>query len=174
MSSRRPFVVSIATLRHRAEQVAHVACQGVIPDLEVAGTRVPPGAEVAVEALVEVIQGGVLVSGTVEAPWEAQCRRCLEAARGQVRVRVRELYSPQASPDDEDVYPLAGEQLDLEPLARDAVLLELPLAPLCSEGCRGLCPVCGVDRNRVTCACVSDQLDPRWAALDVLRRGGSE
>lgn len=172
MSSRRPFVVSIAMLRHRAERLAHVACQGMIPDLEVAGTRVPNRGEVTVEALLELVQGGVLVSGTVEAPWEAQCRRCLETARGQVRVRVRELYTTHASPDDEDVYPLSGDQLDLEPLARDAVLLELPLAPLCSEGCRGLCPVCGVDRNRVACGCVIDQLDPRWAGLDVLRGGG--
>jgi uncharacterized protein len=152
--------------------VAQVTCQGVIPDLEVAGTRVPGGSEVTLEALLEVVQGGVLVSGTVGASWEAQCRRCLELARGQVRVRVRELFTPQASADDEDVYPLAGDQLDLEPLARDAVLLELPLAPLCSEGCRGLCPVCGADRNRVACGCVNEQLDPRWAGLDVLRRGG--
>lgn len=149
-----------------------VACQGVIADLEVAGTKVPEGAEVSVEAQLEMVQGGVLVTGTVRAPWEGQCRRCLEAARGEVSVRVREFYGSQASSDDEDVYPLGGDQLDLEPLARDAVLLELPLAPLCREGCQGLCPVCGADRNRLTCGC-DDQLDPRWAGLNVLRGGES-
>ena len=65
---------------------------------------------------------------------------------------VRERYAPVGGADrDEEAYPLSGDELDLEPLARDAVLLELPLAPLCSEDCRGLCPVCGANRNTEPC-----------------------
>jgi uncharacterized protein len=172
MSSRRPFVVSIAAFRHRPERFVRVSCQAVIPDLEVAGTRVPPATDVAVEALLEMVQGGVLVSASVRTAWEAQCRRCLERATGQVVAQVRELYSPEAGPDDEEVYPLSGDQLDLEPLARDAVLLELPLAPVCTDSCRGLCPVCGANRNVVACDCADGERDPRWEALNVLRGGG--
>ena len=69
---------------------------------------------------------------------------------------------------DDEAYPLAGDELDLEPLARDAVLLELPLAPLCTEDCQGLCPTCGANRNTESCDC-APPADPRWAALDVLR-----
>ena len=69
---------------------------------------------------------------------------------------------------DEEAYPLRGDELDLEPLARDAVILELPLAPLCSEGCLGLCPTCGANRNTEPCACAPPS-DPRWSALDALR-----
>jgi uncharacterized protein len=58
--------------------------------------------------------------------------------------------------------------LDLESLARDAVMLELPLAPLCSEDCLGLCPQCGANRNETSCTCVIAG-DPRWSALDALR-----
>ena len=53
-------------------------------------------------------------------------------------------------------------------MARDAVLLELPLAPLCSEDCRGLCPQCGINRNVADCECVPAG-DPRWSVLDTLR-----
>ena len=54
---------------------------------------------------------------------------------------------------DEDTYPLEGDQLDLRPLVRDALLLELPLAPLCREDCRGLCAECGADLNLGPCQC---------------------
>ena len=86
---------------------------------------------------------------------------------------VRERYAPGGGADrDEEAYPLAGDELDLEPLARDAVLLELPLAPLCAEDCRGLCPTCGANRNTEPCACPRP-VDPRWSALDALRDGGT-
>jgi uncharacterized protein len=74
---------------------------------------------------------------------------------------------------DEDTYPLEGDQLDLRPLVRDALLLELPLAPLCQPDCLGLCPRCGADLNTGPCSCVPDR-DPRWGALDVLQGAGDE
>jgi uncharacterized protein len=82
-------------------------------------------------------------------------------------VPVRELF--ETTPDEEDIYLLKGDQIDLEPLVRDAVLLELPQAPLCTEGCRGLCPTCGTNLNEGTCPCETEVRDPRWAALDELR-----
>jgi uncharacterized protein len=111
----------------------------------------------------------VLVTGTVTAPWEGECRRCLGTARGTLAVGVRELYEDQA--DGLETYPLHGDQLDLAPLVRDAVLLELPQVPLCAEACLGLCPNCGANRNDGSCSCETDTTDPRWAALDVLRAG---
>ena len=70
---------------------------------------------------------------------------------------------------EEETYPLLGDQLDLQPLARDAVLLNLPQVPLCREDCAGLCPVCGADRNDEPCGCEVEAGDPRWATLDALR-----
>jgi len=48
---------------------------------------------------------------------------------------------------------------------RDALLLEMPLAPLHDPNCAGLCPTCGVNRNLTHCECVTKEIDPRWAAL---------
>jgi uncharacterized protein len=61
----------------------------------------------------------------------------------------------------------------LRPLVRDALLLELPLAPLCREDCRGLCAHCGADLNDGPCDCAPPR-DPRWDALDVLGAGEDE
>lgn len=71
--------------------------------------------------------------------------------------------------EDEETYPLRGEMLDLQPLVRDALLLELPLAPLCSEDCKGLCPNCGADLNDGPCSCDTRPADPRWSVLDSLK-----
>ena len=71
----------------------------------------------------------------------------------------------RARPLEGETYPLDDDTLDLEPLVRDALLLELPLAPLCTEDCAGLCPSCGADRNETQCDCRVDDTDPRWAAL---------
>jgi len=168
--SPRPFLVNVAVLRRHAGSRQHEERAGPIEGLAVSGSRVPPGAEVVVDVVLEAVHGGVMVSGAVTAPWEAECRRCLGPAQGGLEARVRELFEPDA--DLEETYRLGGEQLDLEPLARDAVLLELPLAALCSEGCLGLCPTCGANLNGGGCACPPASADPRWAALDLLRGQG--
>lgn len=106
--------------------------------------------------MLEPAHPGVLVSGVVSAAWAGECRRCLGSVGGQLRVAVRELYERDG--DIETTYALKGQELDLEALARDAILLELPLAPLCQAACRGLCPVCGADRNLSECRCVPPDL----------------
>ncbi len=165
--STHPFRVPVATLRRRPGDRRREERLGRIPDLFVTGSRVPQRAEVRVEAQLESVHGGILVTGTVSAPWEGACRRCLEEVSGTLTSEVRELFEEGGDP--EQTYRLDGDQLDLEPMARDAVVLELPSAPLCSDGCRGLCPVCGSNRNDFACGCSQDERDPRWARLEVLR-----
>ena len=142
-------------------------CEGLIAGLRVSGSAVPDDATVVADVVLEAVPGGAIVRGSVEAPWAGECRRCLGEAAGRLRSEVWEVFEEQ--PDPEQTYPLHGDQLDLEPMARDAVLLELPLVPLCREGCRGLCPTCGADLNLGDCDCEPAVSDPRWAALDALR-----
>jgi uncharacterized protein len=163
----RPFLVSVTALRKAPGTVQHEHRCGVLAGLQVTSARVPPGHEVCVEVDLESVHGGVMAHGFVSTTWEGECRRCLGPAAGELRTEVRELF--EQGSDEQETYRLRGEQLDLEPLARDAVLLELPQAPLCAEACKGLCPTCGANRNEAGCQCESTTVDPRWAALDVLR-----
>ncbi len=148
---RRPFAVSVAPiLRHGA------ACQrerlsGPISDLVVCSSTVPDSAEVSVDVVLEAAHPGVMVSGVVSAAWVGECRRCLGPSGGLIRAQVRELFESDGDP--ESTYLLEGEQVDFEAMARDAILCELPLAPLCQPGCRGLCPTCGGNRNLDECRC---------------------
>lgn len=164
--ARRRFVVPVAELQRQIGKRVRVDRSGPVADLACSGSAVPDGADCRIDATLESILGGVSVQGTVSAPWTGSCRRCLAPAAGTLDVAVRELFT--AGGDAEETYPLAHDHVDLEPLVHDAVLLELPTAPLCRPDCAGLCPVCGVDRNETTCSCAAP-LDPRWSALDVLR-----
>ena len=88
---------------------------------------------------------GIEVTGTVSAPWATVCRRCLVDVAGIAVGSVDELY--QIEPLDPEAYLIEDGQLDLVPLVRETVLLELDLERQCRDDCAGLCPVCGIDRN---------------------------
>jgi uncharacterized protein len=116
---------------------------------------------------VESLTDGLTVSGEIRSTWTGTCGRCLGPAEGAICAEVHELY--QAHPTSEDAFPFEGDQVDLEPMVRELVLMELPAAPLCRVDCAGLCPTCGADLNEGPCGCDAETRDPRWAALDALR-----
>jgi len=145
----------------------HVECEALVEGLAAGGTRVPEGATIELDLRLEGVPEGVVVLGQVGGHWEAECSRCLEPVVGPFSVEAAELFEDE--PVESETYLLDGDEIDLEPLVRDLVVLELPGAPLCDDDCRGLCPECGANRNEVTCACVTDDRDPRWAVLDELR-----
>ncbi len=140
----------------------------------------PPGSELEVELTGPVVAslhagktgpGGVHVTGTVAAPVQVSCRRCLQSLPREVRVDLDLLFdrSVREQEVDAQVYPLEAEAsaLDLTPVLREQLVLALPSYPLCREDCAGLCPKCGTDLNVESCDCVLTEPDPRW---DVLRK----
>ncbi len=175
MSAKRAgqeFLVEVVTLSRQPGNRRHVQIEGEIDELDLSSSRVPEGAPVRLDVMLESVSGGILVTGTVESTWVGVCRRCLEQATGVLRAEVRELCMTE--PDEEAMtYPLGREELDLRPIAHDACILELPLAPLCHEDCRGLCPSCGVNRNFESCSCEPAR-DARFAALALLSGDGDE
>jgi uncharacterized protein len=131
---------------------------------------VPAGADVTLDLRFEAVSEGVLVTGSAVAPLSGECARCLDPVSSTMEVSFQELYLYQSGSDDSDDDGeerfLDGDMLDLEPAFRDAVVLALPLSPLCREDCPGLCPECGArlaeagpDHGH------GDDVDPRWAAL---------
>jgi uncharacterized protein len=164
----KPFVVNIADLLYRPGARRREQVAGPTTPLSVGDTVVADGADLRVETLLEAVSDGILATGSAEAPWVSTCARCLRPINGSVRGEFREMYSEH--PIEEDTYPVVNhEKIDLELVGRDAVLIDLPLAPVCRPDCAGLCPVCGVDHNDTTCACTTEVADPRWAALEGLK-----
>ena len=106
--------------------------------------RVPKGGELHLEVQLEDVSDGILVTAAVTAPLVGECARCLDEFTSSTQVRFCELFAAEASESEDDGYLLDGDLLDLEPALRDALVLDLPLSPLCSDDCAGLCSKCGV------------------------------
>jgi uncharacterized protein len=155
-------------LRRRPGTPRDVHVSTAITGLHVTGSQVPDDAELVVDATLESIEGAVTVRGTVEVPWTAECRRCLDEISGTATVELGEVF--EVNPIEGETYPIEGDEVDLEPVVRDAALLHLPLAALCRPDCPGPAPesfpaiVAGEDD-----AVDEPAGDPRWAALDELR-----
>lgn len=135
------------------------------------------GSPVAVEARLESVVEGVLVTGSVSGRATGACVRCLDPVDLPVHGRFQELFAyteraahhhQVASDDDEDdVYELVDDLVDLETVLRDAVVPTLPFKPVCRKDCPGLCSECGIhladDPGHH-----HESLDPRWSALSGL------
>jgi uncharacterized protein len=153
--------------------------------------RIPAGADLDLEVELAGVTEGVLVTATASGPLAGECARCLEPFASATKVRFQELFvaaGPAAATDraagnggragqarnagadeqiDVDSYRLDGSGLlDLEPALRDAMVLELPLSPLCSEDCQGLCVECGV---RLADAGPDHKHEQRGAMWDALK-----
>ncbi len=135
-----------------------------VPGLRTELAEIPEEAHVAGDLTLESVVEGIYVTGSVAGHMLFSCARCLRAFERDLDVEMHELFVREPGPDDD--YALGPDlALDPEPMVRDAVLLAIPFAPLCTPGCLGLCERCGGDRNLGECSC-TDPIDPRWAALE--------
>lgn len=144
-------------LRHPGAH-KHVVQRGPVPDLATPVARVDPASPVTVDAEIESVVEGLLVTGQVSARATLECARCLRPIEQDLRVEVSELFVRDLrKAEDEGYAVLPDDRLSLETMARDAIVLAFPPAPLCRADCAGLCPVCGADRNTADCGHRDDQ-----------------
>lgn len=174
LDPRAPLVVDTRDLGRRPGALRTLTRTVPAPArLEVGLVRVVEGSDVALDLRLESVVDGVLVSGTAHARASGECGRCLEPVDQAVQVDLRELFVYPGTEADADAPRMQGDLLDLEPLLRDAVVLELPLQPVCRADCPGLCPECGV-RLAEDPGHDHPAVDPRWAALEHLVQGTTD
>jgi uncharacterized protein len=117
----------------------------------------------------------VLVEGSVRISVSMKCSRCLGDFSYPMDIAFKEEYTPSEDLDTEEEHELTGgelnlgfyanDEIDTGELVKEQVLLAVPMKPLCSEECRGLCPLCGLNLNEGTCKCGVEKIDPRLAPL---------
>jgi uncharacterized protein len=149
---------------------------------------VPAGAAVELDLRLESVVEGVLVTGTAHAPLAGECVRCLDPVEHELDAEFQEMFSypdadtrtarkdeagDDAEDADADALYVEDDLIALEPVLRDAVVLALPMQPVCREDCPGLCPECGArladdpDHHH-------EATDIRWAALQDFRVNGAD
>jgi uncharacterized metal-binding protein YceD (DUF177 family) len=111
---------------------------------------------------------GVLIQTDLHVGMERQCARCLEPFEHDMRFQVEELYAHPAPMNETDFFIGKDAKLDLAPLLRAEVLIELSHRKFCRENCQGLCQDCGTNLNHEECGCEADDIDPRMAKLKEL------
>lgn len=165
LDPRDPLVFDIRELGRRAGSMVEVDRTVPAPaDLGGGVAVVPPGSDLGLALRFEAVVEGVLVSGTASVTVVGECARCLDPVEWDQTVAFTELFLHEPGPEEEELPVLHGDLLDLEPVVRDAVVLALPLAPLCRPDCPGLCVECGA-RLADDPSHGHDRIDPRWAGL---------
>ena len=132
--------------------------------------EVPEGADITVRLRLEAVAEGVLVTGSASATAAGGCVRCLGDVTADLDVPVQELYAypdstTAATTQDDEIPRLDDDLIDLRQLVHDELVLAMPLAPLCTPDCAGLCPECGGRLDDLGPGHRHETLDSRWAAL---------
>ena len=129
----------------------------------------PPSVQISGTVVVQNLESRVLVSGTLEASGSAECGRCLEEfpLTWDVPVDLMVLRNVDTDETEGDTILILQQkgEVDLRDSLRECVILGYPQASVCQSDCKGLCPECGIDRNRAGCECEKEDVDPRWAGL---------
>lgn len=180
LDPRAPLMLDLKRLERRPGSMVTVHTSVPAPTgLGLALAAIPEGSPITLDLRLESVMEGVLVSGIAEVDVHAECSRCLDPVVWNEDVDLRELFVYPATDargrpvdagdvDDDPLPQVRDDLIDLEPVIRDAVVLSLPLAPVCDDNCRGLCPTCG---DRLDEEHRHEILDPRWAALGGLSWG---
>src|SRR6266498_3871271 len=151
--------VNVRDLLNQPGAHRHVVRRGPVPDLATPVAWVEAGTEVTVDAEVESVVEGLLVTGQVSVQAKLECARCLRVTDHQLRVDVRELFALDPREATDDGYAvLPDDRVPLDAMARDAVVLAFPAAPLC----------------RTDCGHRQGAVDPRWSGLAELDLGAQQ
>jgi len=173
LDPRAPLVFDVAALGPGGAETA-VRTIPAPADMGTELVRIPAGADIELDVQLEGVTEGVLATALVTAPLAGECARCLEPFAAATTVRFQELFALDAETAGPDGYVLAGDLLDLEPALRDALVLDLPLSPLCAEDCQGLCADCGTRLADAGPDHGHAQRGVLWAALKDFRADGPD
>ncbi len=171
MSGARPLVIRVGDLLREPGSRREIGRTADLGPLETTAAKTIPGTDLSMDGQVMAMSNGVEITGEIGFDWYGECRRCLDEIHGHQTVAFREVA--QRAPIDDEVLPIDGDLLDLEPLARELVLAGLPIAPLCADDCAGpdpaRFPTTTEEALEAAAAAEAEQRgpapDPRWAAL---------
>ncbi len=178
MTIKNPFLFSAHDLPRRAGEMREYEL--TFDEHEPIGVplvAIPSDGVICLNLRIEAVDQGVLATGTLSAEALGECTRCLEPVTFQIEESFQELFhyqvdyrqKPKAKEidveDEDELLEMDGDFIDLDAPIRDALILNLPINPLCSEECEGLCPTCGVKWADLPADHLHPVADIRWAHL---------
>ncbi|HWR22154.1 MAG TPA: DUF177 domain-containing protein [Feifaniaceae bacterium] len=110
----------------------------------------------------------IALNGSMAAKLSSRCARCDEPFIQTLTIPLRERFVKGPPGEDEESYTFAGEALNIAPMVMDNLFLNVPISGVCSEDCKGLCPVCGCNLNTAQCACIREPEEENPSPLAAL------
>ena len=136
--------------------------------IDFGGDRINIVSPVNVKGSAVNYEGKINVDLRITAQVERTCSRCLESFMEEVEVDSNYVFVKELKDDKEDYYTYKSDKVDITDLVLGDIAAKLAMKPLCSENCKGLCPICGKNKNNIDCQCKSEEIDPRMQALSKL------
>lgn len=114
-----------------------------------------------------------LAHGKVNTILSLSCSRCLNEffykLDNEFFVTLVQDINSKEFQEDQDIFVFSNDEADMSEFIEEAILVAIPLSPVCDRDCKGICPICGVDKNTVKCKCQEEEIDPRWEKLKNLK-----
>lgn len=105
------------------------------------------------------------LDGSLKTEYSVKCYRCLKDISCSIDIIIKEDFVNAETNEGTEAYTYEGNYIDLGRVLEDNIILNLPMKQVCSEDCKGLCPVCGNDLNVSECGCKGETIDPRMEIL---------
>lgn len=162
--------IEVASIRKVPGETRFYEFKEEIPPFEIGGTQISFTEPASVK--LQVTNNGVslVVKGEISGTLQLSCSRCLEPFQQHMETAFEEQYRHVSETgneeDDERNYQIYdADTIDLTEAIREDIILAMPMKPVCSSGCQGICPTCGLNKNNAECTCREENLDPRFAVL---------
>ncbi|MEE9443833.1 MAG: DUF177 domain-containing protein [candidate division Zixibacteria bacterium] len=162
------------TLNNINDFPAHLVLEGKANDLRLEYRGLVEAHSLQVEMDIILSDNIYYCQGQVKCDAKLECSRCLEpyseSLNGRIDFSIQELsdkhpVDTDEVPENEILLTSVTKEIDISQPIREALILEIPLKPICAESCRGLCSLCGGNKNVQQCDCRIENADSRWDNL---------
>ena len=170
-ASQSPFRVNLHELPRRAGEMRQYELSFSAPEpIGIPLLEIRRSEEILIRFRAESVDDGVLITGEIESVAHGECSRCLDPIEEEVEQKFQELFlyasrTSENAEDDDELFVLDGDFADIEVPIRDAIILAMPVNPVCTKDCEGLCTTCGEKWRHLPDDHAHDVIDARWTGL---------
>lgn len=161
--------IDVSNLAGKPGSTRKLASSGPVEGFRSGLGWIEDGDSIRIDLLLQSAGDGIEVTGDAWGRLHLSCSRCLIEYEQDFKLSLDEkfFFEPDVAEENEG-YLVRDQVIDLEPMLRDVIVLDIPIRPVHAEDCKGLCPECGADLNVSDCRHAEHAIDARWAPLQSL------
>lgn len=136
--------------------------------VEFCGEKIKIVQPINVSGYVINYEGKIHLQMNIKTIIERICSRCLNIYRDEIDIDANYIYAKDIENTNEDLNLFSGDSIEIADIVLDEITSQMSMKPLCKNDCKGLCTVCGNNKNLIDCKCVIEEIDPRLQILKSL------